>query len=1111
MLRGRGVPWHIYPGYTRLKAATFAALPSVLKQGKIIAHNAPYEGHNYDSFIISAPVTIGEETVYVGALVIKDHIQRYKLHEVLTTNESGIPQIVETYDDVLYVPRKDGKSGIVYVKQHNGTTYYLEQIRNGNLLQNKQMIKTSTGTIPKIEGLYDAIDKKWGISTAPDKSNLPRMYVQDVWNNAPTDTIPQSGNIVNEGNSTESDIEGVDSESIENHRLNVFLPTSVQATIERTGRMYGVDPETIKRVKRIAEIIDRKIEFYSSDRAGENGYRSKRTNTIYVNAKSQNPVAQIIAHELTHTLEGTDGYIRLQTHIFDRIRNTTNDLDVQRENKIQLYTEKGEPLKDKTAVDYEIVAEFVEKNLLTNEASIRDFVRHEPKAGEWFLNKISSLLARLGNKQAQERVFLTTARDLYVSALKESRNTPTQTGVSQNVNEYTESQVPTKEDILPKSVDEQTEYTDSTAENISSESMDEQVTYTDSIEDDEYIDAIKEAYARGEISEETFDRLFDEYYSGGSESQFSFSETEDGRAVAVLDSDILKNIDTANWNKTTKEQAKRAAKLALDAFRDGVKVNGITYKVNRTSKREYTRSNDTEKTYRQTPEIFADKMRMAANANDIITATTSWSNDGVLTHLRNDSFVDFAHGKVLIQAGQNQYEADTVVGITKGGEYVFYDVVDMKPTYFKTKEESSTTAFDMKAVSDIQEDSSTGSITEPKQNVKQFSFEKPVQKSGEQKQEVLANLRKYVNGEMSNKAIREYIDGLDESGFGKPLNLPTYAQTEAQRLVRTAHDQNMSVEEYLNLNWENYEYDGGLNEVAKEALKFERQYGDRQYSIARMQNLPWEEQLRQFRHSDTLVVAKELYDFLTDDGIKQLPLAIPLRVLTKAQSGKDANHSLSLDSIYNLQEAILNAPVVVDNPSRNSLVFLTGLKDVGGYVVAAFEKNATFDNDKVHKATTIHTRNSPMSVAEKLGEDATIYIKKYNLDSNLREFLFNSGTLKAKIKIVNGSVAEDALNVNSKFSDNQFSFSNDDSSQTVPMRNVLTTKAREYLARVERGMLSSVANALGVDITNYREYLIESIQKISDECMAIGTVKQDTIDSLFEEAYSKVVSDEAID
>lgn len=220
--------------------------------------------------------------------------------------------------------------------------------------------------------------------------------------------------------------------------------------------------------------------------------------------------------------------------------------------------------------------------------------------------------------------------------------------------------------------------------------------------------------------------------TGPTEQRFSVAETDDGRAVAVVDSDILSSIDTTNWNDTKKEQAKAAAKTALLAFKDGVQVNGISYAVNRTSRREYTRSNDTERKYKKMPEVFADKMRAAANANDIITATTSWANDGKLKHPRNDNFVDFTHGKVLILAGNNQYEAETVVGITEENRYVFYDVVDMKPMSFKMEEEPSvTTASGINAVSDIQEGSSTKRVPDAAEKVKQrFSLSEPVEQTG---------------------------------------------------------------------------------------------------------------------------------------------------------------------------------------------------------------------------------------------------------------------------------------------------------------------------------------------------------------------------------------------
>lgn len=226
----------------------------------------------------------------------------------------------------------------------------------------------------------------------------------------------------------------------------------------------------------------------------------------------------------------------------------------------------------------------------------------------------------------------------------------------------------------------------------------------------------RDAANRRPMSGETRKRIKPDYGNGdtvfanGGDS-YSVGETDDGRAVAVVDNDILSHIDTSTWDSAKKAQAKAAAKTALLAFEDGIQVNGITYKVNRTSRREYTRSEDTERLARRTPDAFADKMRAADIADDIITATTSWAKDGKLKHPRRDSFVDFAHGDVLIQAGANQYDAETVVGITADGGYVFYDVVDMTPTSFTTKKEPSPTAAGNNASSDIQESSSERSIS----------------------------------------------------------------------------------------------------------------------------------------------------------------------------------------------------------------------------------------------------------------------------------------------------------------------------------------------------------------------------------------------------------------
>ena len=172
--------------------------------------------------------------------------------------------------------------------------------------------------------------------------------------------------------------------------------------------------------------------------------------------------------------------------------------------------------------------------------------------------------------------------------------------------------------------------------------------------------------------------------------RYSLRGTTDGQTVAVVDEDILSNIDLTQWDKQTKKEVKAAAKEALKKFSNGIVVDGITRSVNKVSRNEYTGSKYSEKISKTMPQLCADKMRAASAIDDVVIATTDWARDGKLLHPRTDDFVDFDHGKVLIEAGKNQYSAEVVVGITDRGNAVFYDVVDIQPTQFTTiKEEPS--------------------------------------------------------------------------------------------------------------------------------------------------------------------------------------------------------------------------------------------------------------------------------------------------------------------------------------------------------------------------------------------------------------------------------------
>ena len=176
-------------------------------------------------------------------------------------------------------------------------------------------------------------------------------------------------------------------------------------------------------VQRLSQALGRNIQVYDGSletgaMGAANGYYSN--GTIYVNSQSANPVAQIIAHELTHSVEMADAYQELQGLIFDRIRQTGGDLAQLRAQKAELYQRNGVELNAQD-LDAEIVAEYVEKNLLTDEAAIEELARTNRTLAQRIRDWIDAILAKLGNTSAQSRVFLERARSAYSRALQQTK------------------------------------------------------------------------------------------------------------------------------------------------------------------------------------------------------------------------------------------------------------------------------------------------------------------------------------------------------------------------------------------------------------------------------------------------------------------------------------------------------------------------------------------------------------------------------------------------------------------------------------------------------------------------------------------------------------------
>ena len=198
--------------------------------------------------------------------------------------------------------------------------------------------------------------------------------------------------------------------------------------LERSGIQAGAREENIQAVQRLSDTLGRNIRFYDGGTrsAGDpssaaNGYYDLDEDTIYVNSRSRNPVAQIVSHELTHSVETADAYAELSDLVLNRIQQTGGNLEQLRQEKAELYARRGARLPSQKAIDQEIVANYVERYLLTDEQSIMELTRQNRSLGQRILSWLNELLAKLGNTNAQERAFITRARDAYARALQQTQ------------------------------------------------------------------------------------------------------------------------------------------------------------------------------------------------------------------------------------------------------------------------------------------------------------------------------------------------------------------------------------------------------------------------------------------------------------------------------------------------------------------------------------------------------------------------------------------------------------------------------------------------------------------------------------------------------------------
>lgn len=157
--------------------------------------------------------------------------------------------------------------------------------------------------------------------------------------------------------------------------------------------------------------------------------------------------------------------------------------------------------------------------------------------------------------------------------------------------------------------------------------------------------------------------------------KYSLKLDDNGKYFVDIESDIISGITD---NKQITEYVKEYMKEYFPSILKGNFEIPVTAK----SRREFTNSEYSKKLRNKLNDLFIDKMRMAANLDEIINSAHNYGYEEA-SHARTDSAVGFVRGKVQIRVGNNDYAADVILEDLKNRGLIFYDITNISKTKIK--------------------------------------------------------------------------------------------------------------------------------------------------------------------------------------------------------------------------------------------------------------------------------------------------------------------------------------------------------------------------------------------------------------------------------------------
>ncbi len=331
---------------------------------------------------------------------------------------------------------------------------------------------------------------------------------------------------------------------------------------EKTGLRHGATKEMIRDALDIGNALGRDVEFFTQKSADgktvKDGFYDPETGKIYVNVNSQKQVAKVISHELTHTLETTGSYSDLVKMAEESMERSGKTMESEVESIRKLYEEAGVNYASETdpngenRIKAEVVAKFVEKNVLGSKKAVLEIARENPSLARRVRVWLNNVLAKLYRNQSASESMIETIKSVseaydeaVMSAeIKTVSEEKTQTNQSAENEPRTDEQVkekiPVQKDSESAEGEEETEReTKKASEEPEAEARQTEKTAgkasdtrtETNAEAEEYMRNAEELYETGEISEEEFataQDIYDDWVETGRSPEWTSEGFEEG-------------------------------------------------------------------------------------------------------------------------------------------------------------------------------------------------------------------------------------------------------------------------------------------------------------------------------------------------------------------------------------------------------------------------------------------------------------------------------------------------------------------------------------------------------------------------------------------------------